>query len=99
MNVTAVVEKIDDRHYRAAISHPFAMESTGATETDAVEKLREMALAKLRSSQLVEIELRDAGTTSPLFRFAGIWKDHPDMHEYLKSIEEHREEMDNLEHP
>lgn len=99
MNVTAVVEKVDEEHYRAVIAQPFSMESTGASVNDAVNKLRDAALARLQSSQLVQFELPEVPKTNPLLRFAGIWKDRTDLDEYRMSIEEHRKEMDALEFP
>ncbi|MFN0054547.1 MAG: type II toxin-antitoxin system HicB family antitoxin [Planctomycetales bacterium] len=97
MSLTALVEKLDNQSYRAAIVHPFAMESEGATEDEAVSRLREMALARLKTSKVVEIPMPGDEPENPWAKMAGMFKDHPDWDQYLEAIKEHRREMDLLE--
>lgn len=97
MNLTAIVEKIDDLRYRAAIAQPFPLESEGASEEEALEHLRALAIAKLGSRKIVEICLPGEGSDNPWKRIAGMFKDHPDWDDYLRNIEEHRREMNTLE--
>jgi hypothetical protein len=97
MSLTAIVEKIDDRHFRAAIVQPFAMESEGTTEDEALNRLREMAIARLGSRKMVEIRLPDEETENPWRKLAGMFKGHQDWSEYLKNIEEYRREMNQPE--
>lgn len=99
MTVKAVVDKIDEQHYRAAISEPIALESIGTSAAEAISKLRDSAIARLKTSQVVEIELSGIAENNRLSKFAGIWKGNAELDEYRRSIEEHRKEMDALEFP
>lgn len=97
MTVTAVVEKLNEKRYRATISLPFPLESEGSTADEAISRLRQRALEKLRVSQLVEFQLPDDPNDNPWMRMAGIWKDHPDFDEYLANVEEYRRERNAME--
>lgn len=99
MTLTAMVEKLDERRYRAAIVQPFAMESEGATEKEAIDRLRSLALEKLRSSKIVEIQMPEDERENPWLKIAGLFKDHPDWDQYLKNIEDYRREVDRSEQP
>jgi len=99
MTVKAIVEKVDERQYRARIWQPFSLESTGETEQEAVDKLRALAAQRLRESRIIDLDIPNETAAHPLLRFAGIWRDNPDLDEFRRNVEEHRKEMDALEIP
>ena len=98
MTVKVIIEKIDERRFRASIEQPFSIESEGATEDEALSRLRELAVARLNSRKVVDLDL-DMPEDNPWLKLAGMWKDNPDLDEYRRNIEEHRKEMDALELP
>lgn len=97
MTLTAVVQKLDEKRYRATLSSPIQMESEGTTAAEAVAELRRRTLEKLKDSELVEFRLPDESRDNPWVRMAGIWKDNPDIEEYTQAIEEYRRECDARE--
>lgn len=79
------------------MAQPFMQESGGSREDEAISELRERALERLKSTKYVDLQLPDGPSENPWLCMAGIWQDHPDFDEYLKSIEEYRRERSVVE--
>ncbi len=95
MKFTVIVEKIRDDQYRAKIWQPFQIESEGQTLDEAVQRVRELATNLIGSQKLVQISIPDDQDRRPPWaRWAGLWKDNPDIDEYLANIEEYRRNAD-----
>ena len=95
MTLTVLVEQIGDDRYRAQISQPFQIESEGQTADEAVQRVRELATNRIGSGKLVQISIPDDQERPPPWaRWAGLWKDNPDIDDYLANIEEYRRNVD-----
>jgi hypothetical protein len=94
MKATVLVEKVGTKKYRASTAQPVPMETEGATQHEALERLYELARKRLASGQLVQMNLPDAPTPNPWKAFAGIWKDHPDFEAFRANIAAYRAKQD-----
>jgi predicted RNase H-like HicB family nuclease len=95
MKLTVLVEKIGDDRYTAKIWEPFQIESEGQTLDEAVQRVRELAASRIGAGKLVQISIPDDQDRSPPWaRWAGLWKDNPDIDDYLANIEEYRRNAD-----
>jgi len=94
MNLTVIVERISDDRFRAAISQPFQIESEGPTRDEAIERVRKLAVNRLGSAELVEINIPDEEIPHPWARWMGVWKDNPQIDDYLANIQEYRRNAD-----
>jgi hypothetical protein len=94
VNLTVFVEQIDPKKFRAETSQPFALSTEGSSREEAIERMRELAQERLAAGEMVQIEVPGSVESSSWSRFAGIWKDHPDMEEYRRSIAEYRRRVD-----
>ncbi len=90
MKATVFVEKVGRKKYRATTSQPVPLETEGASQDEALERLYELANKRLASGQLFQMNLPGASATNPWQAFAGIWKDHPDFDAFLENIAEYR---------
>lgn len=52
MEVTVLVERLDEHKYRASTGYPVPMETEEGSREDAVERLREQAVQRLKASEL-----------------------------------------------
>ena len=75
-------------------SQPVPLESEGASQDEALERLYELAKKRLATGKLVQINLPDASSGNPWQKFAGVWKDHPDFDEFLDNIAAYRRATD-----
>jgi hypothetical protein len=94
MDLTVLIEKIDDQRYRAATGQPIALETEGTTREEAVRRLEELARRRLSRAAIVRIELSEVRSPNPWVNFAGIWKDHPEYEQFRKNVREYRERAD-----
>jgi hypothetical protein len=90
MRMTVLIERLDDRRYRASTSHPIAMESEGCSRDEAVERLRDQAAQRLNGGELVQVQIPGAPDANPWLSYAGIWKDHADFDAVMENISEYR---------
>ena len=94
MQLTVLVERINEQTYRAETAQPVSLATEGRTREEAVERLRELATQRLATGEVVQIELPVAVEDHPWVPFAGIWKDHPEVDALLDNIAEHRRRLD-----
>jgi hypothetical protein len=97
MKATVFVEKVGKKKYRAITSQPIPLESEGASQDQALERLYELAKKRLASGTLLQMNLPDAPNCNPWQAFAGIWKDHPEFDAFLQNIADHRHAIDQAE--
>jgi hypothetical protein len=90
MRATVLVEKVSKKKYRASTSQPVPLESEGATQDEALDRLYALAKKRLANGQLIQMNLPGPASTNPWTTFAGVWKDHPDFDEFLENIAEYR---------
>jgi hypothetical protein len=94
MKATVFVEKVGKKKFRATTSQPLSLETEGASQDEALERLYELAKKRLAAGQLIQMNLPDTSATNPWQAFAGIWKDHPDFDAFLENIAEYRRSAD-----
>jgi hypothetical protein len=94
VKVTVLLERLDERKYRASTSQPILLEAEASSREEAVERLRELAKKRLESGELVEISLPEVREPNPWVEFAGVWKDHPDFDAFRENIAEYRRKVD-----
>ena len=90
MKATVFVEKVGKKKYRASTSQPVPLETEGASQDEALDRLYELAKSRLAAGQLILMNLPDPPATNPWQSYAGIWKDHPEFDSFLESIAEYR---------
>ena len=94
MEMTVLVERLAEHKYRASTGYPVAMESEGRSANEAIERLREQAVQRLKGTELVQVSIPGVRDTNPWLKYAGIWKDHPDFDGFLDNVAEYRTTVD-----
>ncbi len=95
MTISVLVERVEGNGYRARSGEPLVLATEGATQEEALLKLRELIQSRIAAgAQLVELDITTK-TPPPWARFAGRWKaDDPLIEEWEKEVAEYRREMD-----
>jgi hypothetical protein len=97
MKTAVLVEKLGKKKYRASTSQPIPMESEGRTPDEAVKRLCTLARKRLTAGEWQQVFLPGPPQANPWITYAGIWKDHPDIEEFLKNIAEYRRASNGLD--
>jgi hypothetical protein len=97
MEVTVVVERLDEYTYRAETAQPIALVTEGRTRDEAIERLRVLASQRLTAGEILRLEIPGVAASHPWVPFAGIWKDHPDLDAVLQHIAAERRRIDIAE--
>jgi hypothetical protein len=97
MTVQAFVERLGANRYRVSITQPLALFAEGNSREEAVERLRQLAKQRLAAGELLLLELPGESQANPWVETAGVWRDHPDMDEYVQNIRAYREQVDKLQ--
>jgi hypothetical protein len=77
MEMTVLVEQLGEEKYRASTAYPLALEGEGHSRDEAVERLREQAVQRLKGSEFIHVSIPGGPDTNPWIEYAGLWKDHP----------------------
>jgi hypothetical protein len=97
MQLTVLVEQIDQQTYRAETAQPVLMTTEGRTRDEALERLLKLAQQRLATGEIVHLELSDVAAAHPWLPYAGIWKDHLEADTLLDNIAEYRRQLDEAE--
>jgi hypothetical protein len=97
MQLTVLVERIDEQTYRAETAQPVSMTTEGRTRDEALARLLKLAQRRLATGEMVHLELSDVAGAHPWLPYAGIWKDHPEVDALLDNIAEYRRQLDEAE--
>lgn len=97
MTLTVFVEQLDEHTYRAETSQPIALSAQGGSREEALSQLRALAERKMASGDFVRLEVGGLESASPWSRFAGVWKDHPELEEFRQNVAEYRRQIDEEE--
>jgi hypothetical protein len=92
-----LVERLKGNGYRARGKEPFTISAKGATREEALAKLRQKILARLKNgAEVVGLELGAAA--NPWLEFAGVYStDDPIVQDWKTAMAEYRRKVD--EHP
>ena len=90
MQIPVLIEPVAGNGYRA---EPPALRGEGATQEEALAKLKEQLQQRLGQGATV-VSLQIPTQEHPLARFAGVFKDDPDFQAVKEIIAENRRTMD-----
>lgn len=97
MTVTALVQRVSQNRYRAATTHPVALEVEAASREEALNDLRELATGWLADTEVVELDLPEQAQSNPWVQHAGAWRQNPYLPAYLESLAEYRATANQVE--
>lgn len=94
MQIPVLVERLKSNGYRARGAEPFAVSAKGATREEALAKLREKIQARLKKgTELVGLEV--GSRAHPWMEFAGMFKGDPLIDEWVQSMAEYRQQVED----
>lgn len=93
MEIPVWVEPVEPNVYRALTGEPFGLAAEGASEEEAVEKVRELLAAKIAAgSRLVSVEVPVSNHSwAP---WVGMFKDDELSQEWQRAMAERRKQID-----
>lgn len=65
MQLTVLVERIDEQRYRAETAQPVSLTTEGRTREEAVARLCELAQQRLAAREMIQLELPETPTPQP----------------------------------
>ncbi len=94
MQIPVLVERVKGNGYRARGTEPFAVSAKGASREEALAKLRTKIQSRLKKgTELVALEL---GAPAPgWMEFAGMFKDDPHIDDWIQSMAEYRQQVED----
>jgi hypothetical protein len=93
MEIPVLIEPVSGNGYRASTGEPLALSAEGATDEEALAKLRKAIEGRLAGgAQLVPLQV--PGVENPWLRMEGIYKDDPLFDEWQEAIAEYRRQVD-----
>lgn len=94
MQIPVLVERVKGNGYRARGKEPFAVSAKGATRAEALAKLRAKIQTRLKNgTELVALEVGQPA--HPWMEFAGMFKDDPWIDDWVKSMAEYRQQVED----
>ncbi len=97
MQIPILVERVKGNGYRASGKEPFAISARGATREEALAKLRAKIQARLKKG--TEIVALEIGLSSHSWlEFAGMFKDDPWIDDWVESMAEYRQQVEDDPH-
>jgi hypothetical protein len=88
------VVRLKGNGYRARGTEPFAISAKGATRAEALANLRAKIHTRLKKgTQLVGLEI--GPQPHPWMEFAGMFKDDPWIEDWIKSMAEYRQQVED----
>jgi predicted RNase H-like HicB family nuclease len=94
MQIPVLVEQVKGNGYRARGKDPFALSARGATREEALAKLRAKIQARLKKgAEVVALEIGPA--PHPWMEFAGMLKDDPWVDDWVRSMAEYRQQVED----
>ncbi len=97
MQIPVLIEPVGTNGYRARGGEPFGVSVEGATQDEALAKLRETIASKMSAgARIVSLEI--PATDNPWLRMAGMFDKHdPVVNEWLEIMQENRRKDDEEE--
>src|SRR5262245_6939988 len=93
MQIPILIEPIAGNGYRARGAETLALTAEGASQEEALAKLKEKLQARLSGGAVV-VPLELSSQPHPLAEFAGMFKDDPWLKEWKKSMAAYRRKVD-----
>lgn len=95
MEISILLESIENNGYRATTLAPEPLVAEAATRDGAIEQLRELVRGKFSNSELVRIDVSVPGEEHPWKSIAGSWREHPDAADFEQNVSEYRKNVDS----
>jgi hypothetical protein len=95
MNVSVMVEQLDNDAYRATAFAPAPLVAEASTREQAVDKIRTMIRHRLAEVEVIQVEI--PGPSVPRDPWTSIvcsWQGHPDAAEFEQNVKDYRQEVD-----
>jgi len=94
MQIPVLVERLKGQGYRARGKEPFVVSAKGATREEALANLRAKIQTRLKNgSELVGLEV--GAEAHPWTEFAGMFKDDPWIDDWVQSMAEYRQQVED----
>src|SRR5438270_12448956 len=94
MQIPVFVRQLKNNGYRARGTKPFAISARGATREEALAKLRMKIEARLKQgTELVGLEI--GPQAHPWMAFAGMFADDPAIDDWVQSMAEYRQQVED----
>ena len=94
MAIQVLIERVGKNGYRATSGEPLAVSVEAPTREAAVAKLKKRLSKRLRSAELISVELATPSERNPWVEFAGMFKDDPLIENWKRSMSEYRRQKD-----
>jgi predicted RNase H-like HicB family nuclease len=94
MQIPVLIERVKGNGYRARGTEPFAVSAKGSTREEALAKLRAKIETRLKKgSELVGLDI--GPQPHPWMKFAGMFKDDPWIEDWVQSMAEYRQQVED----
>jgi len=94
MQIPVLVERVKGNGYRARGMEPFAVSAKGSTRAEALAKLRAKIETRLKKgSELVGLDI--GPQPHPWMEFGGMFKDDPWSEDWVQSMAEYRQQVED----
>jgi hypothetical protein len=94
IQIPILIERVAGNGYRSRGGEQFSLSAEGATREEVMTKLNQQLQERLRDgTQLVSLEV--SPTPHSLAKFAGMFKDDPLIDEWVQSMAEFRQQIEN----
>ena len=94
MQIPVVVERVKGNGYRARSAEPVSISANGLTRDEALAKLRAKIETRLeKGTEIVGMEV--GPRPHPWMEFAGMFKDDPMFDDWIKSMAEYRQQVED----
>ena len=94
MTVSVLIEMLESGDYRATLLGWPESTAKGATEEEALSRLRESAQSRLANSKIVPLDLGVEITPNPWLQISERFRDNPLLDEVDAAIAEYRRQLD-----
>jgi hypothetical protein len=94
VQIQVLVERVKGNGYRARGAEPFGISAKGATREEALARLRTKIETRLKKgTELVALEI--GPQPHPWMEIAGMFKDDPWIDDWVRSMAEYRQEVED----
>ena len=93
MEIPVLIEAMDSRGFRAT-AIPSRLFADGSSREEALECLGQLVEDRISQGQLVPMQVPAPRGARRRKSLAGMWKDHPDIDEVVRNIQEYRKQVD-----
>jgi hypothetical protein len=94
MQIPVLIEPVKGNGFVARTGEPFGWSAEGATEEEALQRLREVAAERaLHGASVATVEVPTRN--NPLLAWAGTLKGHPLLEDWKRAVADYRKGVDN----